>query len=126
MRLTGSLTEDQLRAGLTESNTAILSGGGDPKLREFLVTLDVNPTTAFVLHWIPEQSEDIFTILDGRRRALIIEMPRGTTGTPLRVEAIPFVSFRESIAKSSRRTRLQFAVALSPIEESSSPQESSR
>jgi hypothetical protein len=117
MRLIGSLTEDDLREQLSASNASLREGGGSPALRAALIACGVDPTTAFVLDWIPEQGEDIYTVLDGTRRVLTVELPRGEAGGPSGVKAVPFADFRASIARGSRRRRLQFAVAMAMLRE---------
>lgn len=111
MRLTGSLTEDRLREELLRSNAALCDGRAHPALSALLRGRGVDLATAFVLDWVPEQSEDIYTILDGDPRVLTIELPRGMGGAPPVVEAVPFASFREAMSKGARLNRLRFAVA---------------
>jgi hypothetical protein len=111
MRLTGSLTEDRLREELLRSNAALRDGRAHPALSALLRDRGVDPATAFVLDWVPEQSEDIYTILDGDQRVLTIELPRGIGSVPPVVGAVPYASFREAISKGSRLNRLRFAVA---------------
>lgn len=111
MRLTGSLTEDRLREELLGSNAALRDGLAHPALSALLRDRGVDLATAFVLNWVPEQSEEIYTILDGDRRVLTIELPRGMGSAPPVVGAVPFAIFREAISKGSRLNRLRFAVA---------------
>jgi hypothetical protein len=117
MCLIGSLTEDHLREELTVSNAALRAGSGNPALCAALLSFGADPKTALVLDWIPEQSEDIYIVLDGIRRVLTIELPRGESGMPPAVTVVPFATFRESIVKGSRQVRLKFAVALALLQE---------
>jgi hypothetical protein len=111
MRLIGSLTEDRLRDELSRSNAALRTGHDNPTLRTFLQDQGVNLTTAFVLDWVPEQSEDIYIVLDGTRQVLTIELPRAMDGASPLIESISFATFRESVSKGKRLARLKFAVA---------------
>jgi hypothetical protein len=118
MRLIGSLTEDAVRRGLTASHAALLAGA-HPPLREVLISNGVDLATAFVLHWIPEQAEDIFTVLDGTRRVLTVDLPRDEVSGSIVVNAVPFDDFRRAVARGSRSKRVQFAVAVALLREAS-------
>jgi hypothetical protein len=111
MRLIGSLTEDRLRDELLRSNAALRAAHQTPTLQALLQDRGVDLATAFVIDWVPEQSEDIYTVLNGNRQVLTIELSRRIDGTPPLVESTPFATFRESISKGSRLARLKFAVA---------------
>ena len=111
MRLIGSLTEDDIRRRLSASNAACRDGG-NPSLRAALLSSGVDLATAFVLQWVPEQAEDIYTVLDGTRRMLTIELPRGEASGPIEVGAVPFGDFRVAVASGSRLERVQFAIAM--------------
>ncbi len=112
MSLIGSLTESQIRAELTASNAAIREETGNPALRAVLVEFGVDLATAFVLDWVPEQGEDIYTVLDGTQRALTVELPRSGAVVAREVTAVPFADFFEATEKQTRRNRLRLAVAL--------------
>ncbi|MEW4566995.1 hypothetical protein AB1L88_03920 [Tautonia sp. JC769] len=118
MRLLGSLTEDDIRRRLSASNAA-LRAGNNPLLRAALLSCGVDLRTAFVLHWIPEQAEDIYTVLDGTRQVLTIELARGDSSEPTEVDAIPLADYSEAVARGSRSERLQFAVAMDLLREAS-------
>jgi hypothetical protein len=118
VRLIGSLTEEDLRRRLSASNAALCAGAANPTLQRALLTSGVDPATAYVLDCVPEQAEDFYTVLDGTRQMLTIELPRGRSG-PAEIKAIPFTDFRTSIASVSRRARLQFAVAMALLREAS-------
>jgi hypothetical protein len=119
MRLTGSLTEDRLREELMHSNAALRDGRADSTLSALLRDRGVDLATAFVLDWVPEQSENIYTILDGDRRVLMIELPRGMGGAPPTVGTVPFDRFREAVSKGSRLSRLRFAIAVDLVSRAS-------
>lgn len=111
MRLVDSLTEDDIRQRLSASNAA-LRAGRDPLLRAALLDSGVDLATAYVLDWIPEQSEDIYTVLDGTQQVLTIEVPRGDSNGPTNVDSIPFADFQMAVSNGSRSERVQFAVAM--------------
>lgn len=111
MRLIGSLQEDHDCAELLESNAWFLSGGDHP-LRSALVASGVVLADAFVWDWIPDQGEDFVTVLDGTQRALRFEVPRPPAGPAILFETVDFETFRKSIAQSSLRHQVRFAVLL--------------
>ncbi|WP_165245153.1 hypothetical protein [Paludisphaera soli] len=77
----------------------------------FLRSRGVDLATAFVLDWIPEQGEDIYTVLDGDLRVLVVELPRGDGDAPPSVAETPIADYRRAVSRRSRLVRLRFAVA---------------
>jgi hypothetical protein len=69
-----------MREELLRSNAALRAGLDNPALSTLQRDQGVDLAKAFVLDWVPEQSEDIYTVLDGDRQVLTIELPRGMDG----------------------------------------------
>lgn len=113
MKLTGSKTEDAIRAELRESQTALHS---DPEQASLLAALKArfpDMTSAFVLGWTPEQGEDIYRVLvDASTIAAVeIERPSATKGNPNPpvLDIIDLAVYRHGL---SRHGRIKLAVAL--------------
>lgn len=119
MRLIDSLTEDDIRVRLSDSNAVLRAGSGNPALRAALLSSGVDLATAFVLDWIPEQAKNIYTVLDGTRQVLTVQLPKGKSGGPAEISVVPFADFRVLVARRSRLERVQFAVAMGLLREMS-------
>jgi hypothetical protein len=61
MKLIGSKMESDFREELIRSNTAIQES--ESKLRKALESEGHDTKNAYVLHWTPEQLEDLYTVL---------------------------------------------------------------
>ncbi|MBX7114025.1 MAG: hypothetical protein K1X64_06770 [Myxococcaceae bacterium] len=105
MKLIGSRTEQQLREELVRSNLA-LQDGSHGRLANALESVNVKVTGAYVLNWVPEQAEDIYTVLASADEVVIVEVPRGEGQV---------LSAREELAKyegkCSKIQRIKVAVA---------------
>lgn len=105
MKLIGSRTEQQMREELIRSNLS-LRDGSHGQLAKAIESVNVDVAGAYVLHWIPEQAEDIYEILVSASEVLTIEVPRGE-GQVL-VERRDLAEYQ---SKCSKNQRLKIAVA---------------
>jgi len=106
MKLIGSRTEQRMREDLVRSNLA-LQDGSYGRLAKALESANVNVAGAYVLHWIPEQGEDIYTVLVSAGEVVTVEMPRGEGQVLLDREEVA-----EYEGKCSKIQRLKIAVGL--------------
>jgi hypothetical protein len=102
-RLRGSLTEQRERAQLRASHARLVSGQYPaPALK----SIGVDPRTAYIIDWIPDQTEDLFIILVGADRVVGLEVPKDGEAPVVRgawhVDLYPPVS---------RLVRIRFAIA---------------
>lgn len=106
MKLIGSRSEEQLREELVRSNLALRDGSYGLRLTALLKSVNVNLADAYVLQWIPEQGEDIYTLLVSSSEVLIVEIPRGKGEGQLDRQSLVAYS-----ARCSKHHRLKIAVA---------------
>jgi hypothetical protein len=106
MKLIGSLTEQQMREELIQSNLA-LRDDTNHALRHALESANVNVAAAYVIHWIPEQVEDIYDVLVSAGEVLTVEVPR-VEGQIL-LKRVALATYERKCSKSHR---LKIAVAL--------------
>jgi hypothetical protein len=109
MRLIGSLTEDREREELAASNARMRRG--DHPLAGPLQAAGIDPATAYVLEWIPEQGEDLFVVLTGDRDVLRIEVVR-QDGSTAAFERLSLMDYQPS----GQRARIRLALALNLLE----------
>ncbi|RFA24188.1 hypothetical protein CAI21_22520 [Alkalilimnicola ehrlichii] len=111
MKLIGSRQEQQLRGELLRSNRALKSGLGNPGLLRVLKESSHDPEKSYVLNWIPEQGEDIYTVLVFPGNLMEIEIPRGSGSVEMRE-----LDLRNYAEKCSRINKLKLSVALQLME----------
>lgn len=74
MRLIGSKMESDFREELLRSNDALQDP--DSKLRRALAAEGHDTKNAYVLHWTPEQLEDLYTVLIGGTYLVNVEIDK--------------------------------------------------
>lgn len=106
------MTMETTRQQLLQSSASLLAGSDDLGLvlRRFFPELK----RAFVMHWIPEQGEDIYWVLIGPTEIAEIEIPReidGERNSPsLRIMA--FDVYKKKRHSRDVRQRLEVGVEL--------------
>ncbi len=95
--------DQELAARLSERSSALLAS--DCSLCTLLRAEEPNIQRAFVLHWIPEQGEEIFTVLVNSKTILIVEIPRDAEDTSgPTIERLSVASYaRRQLGKPDRR-----------------------
>lgn len=106
MKLIGSMVERKMREELIRSNFAFRDGTYDPRLIDVLNAANVDLDRAYVLNWIPEQAEDIYTVLVSPVEVLVIEVPREQGEAQVERQSLDAYS-----AKCSKHQRMKIAVA---------------
>ena len=76
MKLIGSEIEKNYRSELIRSCQALFSNKAEERFLRSVMQAFPDTKTAFVLDWIPEQGEDIYTVLINDDRVAIFELPR--------------------------------------------------
>ncbi|MFY0256534.1 hypothetical protein ACDQ55_21585 [Chitinophaga sp. 30R24] len=108
MKLIGSRTEQEFREELMKSNQSLFSSDGDQRLLEVLKKLYPQMLTAYIIHWIPEQGEDLYKILINDDVIAKIELSHDNVVAPI-VESILIPQY---MFRLSRIKQIQLAVAL--------------
>lgn len=80
MKLVGSNIEKQYRAELQRGHHALFFGTGNQRLLASITQSFPDRQTAFVLDWIPEEDEDIFTVLVDISIVAVFELLRSANG----------------------------------------------
>jgi len=103
MKLIGSLIEEEYRAELLKGHDSLFKQKGNKK-RLLAVIKKTFPDmqTAYVLDWIPEQGEDIYTILVNVDSIAEIEVPMCNNNTPKVIRIIAVSDFQRYLRKHKR------------------------
>mgnify|MGYP003576315423 CR=1 FL=1 len=112
MKLIGSNSERQYRDELIVSRDGIFKKNSAPRLLETLRENYPGLTSAFVLHWIPEQGEDIYEVLINEHEVFLVEIPRDGM-TDCVAKTLPMNEFLERT--HSRQKKIKIAVAIDLI-----------
>ena len=112
MKLKGTKTEDEMQAELRRSHEALVSDPAKSRLREALRSRGINENAAFVLNWIPEQSEDLYEVLIDQNTVLEIELERLDSSVE---PVISELKMRDYERRLSKNGRIKLAVAISML-----------
>jgi hypothetical protein len=102
MKLRGSLTEQQYKEQLLKSHNSLFV---DPSYKRLLQLLQDNYQdfkTAYFLDWIPEQGEDICTILINNKYIAIIELDRHNMQVEPIIQSISIKEYRTRLSKTNQ------------------------
>lgn len=80
MRLIGSKMESEFREELLRSNDLLQDP--ESKLRKALASEGHDTKKAYVLHWTPEQLEDLYTVLIGGSYLVDVEIDKYDNSKP--------------------------------------------
>jgi len=108
MKLRGSKTEQEFREELIQSRKGIFGNGDNSNIKITLNSEFPNLVTAYVLHWTPEQCEDIYIILVNGAHLISVELDKEGTANPI-VEHLSLEEYKKS---SSKINQIKLAVAL--------------
>ncbi|MFC6549110.1 hypothetical protein ACFQBN_20820 [Cohnella cellulosilytica] len=111
MRLIGSKTEQDLRKQLIESNKLLFEGQGNKSLLKALEKYYPEMKTAYILHWIPEQGEDIYKVLVNDSTIVEVELDRNDIAVEPLVSTISISQYRQGLSKHSQ-IKLEVALDL--------------
>jgi len=76
MKLLGTRLEDTFRSQLQRSHEALFLKRENPRLLKSVCSAFPQTRSAYVLHWIPEQGEDIYTVLVNDNAVATFELSR--------------------------------------------------
>lgn len=109
MKLIGSKTEQELREQLIKSNQSLFMSEEKRRLLEVIRSSYPEMNTAYIIHWIPEQGEDIYKILINDSIIAEIELDRYNTEVEPIVDSKTIPQYLQGLSKQSR---IKLAVAL--------------
>ncbi|MBB6368427.1 hypothetical protein FHR56_003606 [Xanthomonas sacchari] len=107
MKLIGSLMEDGSSKELSKSWDGLREPGN--QLFEILKDAVGFISSAFVLNWTPEQSEDIYTVLVNGREVILFEVSK-SSGEVLNFRNVSVKEYEKSLR--SRQSKIKLAVAI--------------
>lgn len=108
MKLIGSKTEQQFREELLKSNEFLFTSDEGKTILDVLRKSNNLVETAYILDWIPEQGENLYTILINGNLIAEIEISRENFIEPI-------ISFRKTsqyLRGLSKINQIKLAVAL--------------
>lgn len=108
MKLIGSMVEQELRTQLIGSNQSLFSSEGNQRLLNLLKTQYPKMITAYVIHWIPEQGEDLYEILINDDTVAKIELSHDDDVAPIAES----VAISQYLHRLSKVNQIKLAVAL--------------
>lgn len=100
MKLIGSKMESDFREELLRSNDALQDP--DSKLRKVLEAEGHDTKNAYVLHWTPEQLEDLYTVLIGGSYLVDVEIDKYDNSKPPIVETNELKSYLHGLSKMNQ------------------------
>ncbi|MEH6631644.1 MAG: hypothetical protein V7776_12485 [Halopseudomonas aestusnigri] len=108
MTLRGSWREEKLRGKLLAFREALFNNVEDRKMLMWLMKAYPDMYTAYLLHWIPEQGEDIYHYLINADKICIIEVSRVDPKLEPIIEDYPLEFYKKEFGKEDR---IQFEIA---------------
>lgn len=98
MRLIGSKQEQEVRNELINSHKTLFGGGSDERLLKVL-KLYFDMKTAYILNWIPEQGEDLYTLLINTDMIARIEISRINQKADPIIKTCELKEFQKGLSK---------------------------
>ena len=96
---------------LERSNYALFHENANHSLLAALKAHFFGNSAAYVLHWIPEQAEDIYEVVVDEGHVVIVEIERGT-GAVINQRVFSKVDYEARTHSKDRRRKLQAALHL--------------
>lgn len=109
MKLIGSKLEQELREQLILSHESLFKSEEKKRLLKAIRSLFPEMKTAYIIHWIPEQGEDIYKILIDDNNILEIELDRYDSHNEPIVEITTITKYIQGLSKQNQ---IKLAVAL--------------
>lgn len=106
MKLIGSKMEQDFREELMHSNTALQSS--ESSLHQVLEAHGYSTTHAYVLHWTPEQLEDIYVVLIDASVLVVVEIDKYEKS---RLPEVEEMELNDYVRGLSRMNQVRLAVA---------------
>lgn len=113
MKLIGSNTEDKIRAALLQSHRSLFLAE-NRRLLDTIRQHHPSMKTAYILGWLPEQGEDIYTVLINLNTIIRVEIDRINAEVPALVSQVDFNDFKKKLRTLGR---LNLTIALQLAQE---------
>ncbi len=100
------MTDCEIEQSLIRSSKLLLEGKTNQRLLNVLLAEFGNIDQAFVIDWIPEQGEDIYTVVIPPDTVTIVEISRDDCApeTPL-IQRVPFDQYRRGTRSTTKEIR---------------------
>ncbi|MBX0320516.1 MULTISPECIES: hypothetical protein [Shouchella] len=109
MKLIGRKTEQELREQLIKSKESLFGSEEKKRLLEVLRNIYPKMNTVYILHWIPEQGEDIYKVLINDNMIAVVELNRYNTKVEPEVQ---LMSVPQYIQGLNKQKQIKLAVAI--------------
>ena len=114
MKLGNTKTENELRSQMESSYASLVHDDSNVRLRNVLKEAYPEFTGGCVLHWTPDQGEDIFLVLVNGSKLISVELDREDFSVAPIVEHIDMIQYKHGLKKSNQ---IKLAIALGVIGE---------
>ena len=104
------MDDSDTRKSLMHSNRMLMEGQTNRRLLEALLTEFGSIEKAFVIDWIPEQGEDIYTVAVPPGTIAIVEIPRDESLIDPIIEKLPFDQYRRDSKHMTKAIRRKLSV----------------
>jgi hypothetical protein len=104
------MDDSDVRRALMHSNRVLMEGQTNRRLLEALLTEFGSVEKAFVIDWIPEQGEDIYTVAVPPGTIATVEIPRDESLIVPIIEKIPFDQYRRDSKRMTKEIRRKLSV----------------
>ncbi|PPC76969.1 hypothetical protein C4K68_12705 [Pokkaliibacter plantistimulans] len=111
MKLGNTKTEKELRVQLEASYASLAIDGANARLRNALKEAYPEYTGGCVLHWTPDQSDDLFVVLVNGSKLISVELDRLDTSASPIIEHIPLSQYKIRLKKSNK-IKLEIALEI--------------
>lgn len=100
-------SEEYSDVAFLKSSYDLLNGDRNIALRDVLAAKYGQLKFAFVIDWIPEQGEDIYTVVIPSSKIAVIEIPRSKDhGDQVSIEETPIHQYRKRVTGKDKRKML--------------------
>ncbi len=105
------MRNEEIEESLIELNRMLREGLTNRRLMEVLLTEFESLDLVFVIGWIPEQGEDIYTVAVPPNTIATVEIPRHESDTaPPLIEKVPFDQYGRDTKRLSKEVRRKLSV----------------
>jgi len=102
MKLIGSIMEREFREELEASHQQYFSANSKYRLKSFLTSKSIPWNNAYILNWIPEQTEDIYVILIEGKSLISVEIDRIDSNSPPLFEEIDIKEYMHGLSRMNQ------------------------
>lgn len=104
------MDDSEARQSLIHSNRMLMEGRTNRRLLEVLLAEFGSVEKAFVINWIPEQGEDIYTVAVPPGTIATVEIPRDESPIVPIIEKVPFDQYRRDSIRLTKAIRRKLSV----------------